>query len=759
MITAIITATQMYKEYDFEKQGIQHNLDTYQKIFGNSVATALWNLDDGQLNATLAGASALKDIAGILLEDVDGKTLFQSGLAPEHFTSEMTHYIDTHDLFYETFDVKFRDKQIGHLYVFSSGAIVFSKVKYNFIFIVVYAIIKSIILWLLFLWAFNRFLVRALDEFVSKMESTDFDSLTELEASDKTISTFNSRELLRLDSVFQQLKSRILRSKKTLHDLNANLESTVEKRTKLLSRQQNLLEAMSAQGRIGAWEYDVDTDTMYWSEMARNIFHVNDDFIPSRNNTLAFFNATYQKRMEEVERNAFLHGEPWAIELPMTAENGEEIWVSVTGDVERINNQTVRLFGSFQDINARVMANLELTSAKEKAEATDKTKSEFLASMSHEIRTPMNGLVGMIHVLLKTELDDSQRVQAKLSLSSAESLLAILNDILDISKIEAGRFELEQIDFDIHELLEEQHKFWNAKSHAKELSFELDLAGLEHNLVNGDPNRVKQIVSNLVNNAIKFTPAGEIKVSAKSEFKDGQYLVFLDVADTGIGIEANKLDAIFDSFTQADFSTTRQYGGTGLGLTIVQELVNMMDGQISVTSTIGQGSCFSCRLTLGKSSSINTMTNRVLKPQKTARIENEDFTSMGIRILLVEDNLVNQIVAQTMLSQIGLECDIVENGRLALQTLRASSNTAPYSLILMDCQMPEMDGYEATAKIRQGDVGERYLNIPIIAMTANAMVGDREKCLKSGMDDYLSKPISPDTLEQKLKLWSISPGN
>lgn len=750
----------MYKEYDFEKQGIKHNLDTYQKIFGQSVATALWNLDDEQLNATLSGASALTDIAGILLEDTDGKTLFQSGFAPAHYTVDIEQYVDEMNLFYEPFNVQFRDKQIGTLYVFSSDAIVFNKVKYNFIFIVVYAIVKSVLLWLLFLWAFNRFLVKALDQFVSKMESTDFDSLSELEADSKNISTFNARELERLDSVFKQLKTRILRSKKTLHSLNANLESTIEKRTKLLSRQQNLLEAMSLQGRIGAWEFDVETQTMYWSEMARNIFGVSDDFIPDRETTLKFFKDQHKASMEDVERQAFRDGTSWEMELPITTAKGEEIWIAVTGDVERHGGRTVRLFGSFQDINARVIANQELTLAKEKAEAADKTKSEFLASMSHEIRTPMNGIVGMLHILLQTELNDSQRSQAELSLSSAKSLLAILNDILDISKIEAGRLELEHINFDLLHLFEEQHKLWSVKANSKDLYFELDTRELVYRRVNGDPNRVKQIISNLINNAIKFTPTGSIKITAKSVVESSHYLIEFSIIDTGIGIAEDKLDSVFDSFTQADFSTTRKYGGTGLGLTIVQELVEMMSGNISVTSQPGKGSCFRCCLRLSKPTA-----GHVDKPKENqSHTQLTEDTSISVaapvpehaRILLVEDNQINQVVAQTMLAQLGYQCDIAANGLEAISILKDGKNKADYSVILMDCQMPEMDGYEATSRIRQGEAGDAFITMPIIAMTANAMLGDKEKCLKAGMDDYLSKPFEPDTLEQILSIWSGS---
>jgi len=555
-------------------------------------------------------------------------------------------------------------------------------------------------------------------------------------------------------------------------------------------------------------------------------------------------------------------------------------------------------------------AHKELEDRANELERLNQTKSDFLACMSHEIRTPMNGVVGMLGLLRKSKLTEDQEYKADIAQSSANSLLALINDILDFSKIDSGKLDLETIDFDLSCMLGEFVQTMAFRAQEKGLELILDTSKLSHSAVKGDPSRLGQILTNLVGNAIKFTAQGEIVIRVSLERGSNNNGIFwCSVADTGIGIQANKLSVLFDTFTQVDASTTREYGGTGLGLSICKSLCEKMGGDIKVTSVAGAGSCFEFNVALGVNHdqrrsvpSINidklnilvvddNTTNReILRGQlepwgaqileaasgeDAIRSLEENFSDAGaspfdigiidmqmpemdgaqlasilkadarfkdiklimmtsmagrgdaqyfaqlgfnayfskpvtpsdlfdalsvlmeggevlteatplvthhylhslagdteyslqrdpefipvdnklanIRILLVEDNEINQFVALGILESIHLTADVAVDGLAALQTLNNAQENDRYQVVLMDCQMPRMDGFEATRQIRLGKAGKINQGIPIIAMTANAMKGDREKCLESGMNDYLSKPIEPDVLQAALVKWT-----
>ena len=527
-----------------------------------------------------------------------------------------------------------------------------------------------------------------------------------------------------------------------------------------------------------------------------------------------------------------------------------------------------------------------LEDEKAVAEKALKIKSEFLASMSHEIRTPMNGVLGMLHLLMETELNDDQITKARLAKTSAESLLNLINDILDFSKVESGKLEIEKIDFDIIELLENTTEGLSKLAEDKAISLILDTSDIDIAMLNCDPGRIRQVLNNLLSNAIKFTHQGDVTVTARlCEEITGQFSLICEVRDTGIGIEQAKLDSIFDSFTQVDASTTRQYGGTGLGLAIARKLCQIMGGDIHALSSPGQGSKFTFTVILDNSKqqsdktynlnlegthfivldseltntqniakqlnkwgaktktsastesilsqlkadegNLNKSDNTIIlvnselpgqtgldfikavkqsfsknnvscilmsplsfnhansrlkesgvseffyrpvtkiklfnaiksiqipsleNPSHTLELIEEISLPANKRVLLVEDTPINQLVVKGILSAFDVTCDVADNGLSALDKLQKSDN---YDLILMDCQMPEMDGYEATKEIREDKAGKHYQSIPIIAMTANAMQGDEEKCLDAGMNDYMSKPISAEIIKEKLAKWLI----
>lgn len=450
------------------------------------------------------------------------------------------------------------------------------------------------------------------------------------------------------------------------------------------------------------------------------------------------------KHATERIRHAIANREPIEITLLNYKKNGEAFYNRLNLTPVKINGEVTHYIGFQQDVTQQRQTEQYLQEAREKAEDSARLKSSFLASMSHEIRTPIHGISGVLQLLEASKLNSEQKHYLSLAKFSIQGLLHIVNDILDFSKIEAGQLQIEDAPFDIITSLENLQSQYAIMCQEKGLAlhFHFNLEGCH--TVKGDEVRFRQILSNLLGNAVKFTESGSIEVSTSVErLTNGKLKLTCSVSDTGIGIAPEKQDTIFEVFTQEDLSTTRKFGGTGLGLSISKQLCELMGGSIQLESEKGKGSTFTFNILLDE-------VNDAL-PISTVDAKYKTATkAKKCKVLIVEDNEINQVIVKQQLNN-----HITLSAKSGVEALEALNKTkATFDIILMDCQMPDMDGFEATKRIREGEAGERYIAVPIIALTANAMKGDKERCQEAGMDDYLSKPFDAQDLLDKVEHWT-----
>lgn len=435
-------------------------------------------------------------------------------------------------------------------------------------------------------------------------------------------------------------------------------------------------------------------------------------------------------------------GAPYRPEYRVARADGREIWVAGTARlVTNEEGKPIRLVGALRNITSQKADERALVRAKEEAEAANRAKSAFLATMSHEIRTPLNGVLGMAQAMAGDDtLSPVQRERIEVIRQSGESLLTILNDVLDLSKIEAGKLDLETARFDVDEVAKTVHATFQAIAEAKGLDFEFCVDKAAKGIYEGDQVRVRQILWNLVSNALKFTEKGGVKVRIGRQDE----ALSLTVFDSGIGMTAFQLAGLFRKFAQADASTTRKYGGTGLGLAICRELAEAMGGTVSATSAPGMGSTFTAVLPLKK------VAGAAVKPRKPSKARARRAPAADhrpVRVLAAEDNTMNQLVLKTLLAQIGVEPEIVPDGRAAVEAWEREA----WDVILMDVQMPVMDGPTATGLIRARERSEGRARTPIVALTANAMPDQIAEYLQSGMDAFVAKPIEAQRLYEALQ--------
>jgi len=511
-----------------------------------------------------------------------------------------------------------------------------------------------------------------------------------------------------------------------------------------LLRSQTLFKAAQELLQLGYWDLDLASGKITWSP---EVFAIHGLDLaagePDMQSLAKFYVPQDFALLEAAAQRAIKTGESYRFDLRIIYGQTREVrHVAATGGVLRnpVTQVVERLFGTIFDITHRKQLEETLESARAAAEASVQAKSNFLATMSHELRTPLNGIVGMTSLLRKSNLDPRQLEYCETIQQSTEALVAVVNDILDWSKIEAGKIQLEKLGFDLVALVRGVTDILRPMADAKGIELGIVIQGGRLPAVVGDPARLRQVLLNLGANAIKFTEQGSVNIRVLPLASErGQLPIRIEVVDTGIGITPQQIKRLFERFSQADASTTRRFGGTGLGLAISKSLVELMGGEIGVLSQAGEGSTFWIKLHMP----VEILEQSVASVQS---IHQETEATVPLKILIAEDGLVNQRIATLVLEQAGHHPEIADDGLVALN----KALTGNYDLILMDCQMPEMDGYESTRRMR----AEMVRRVPIIGLTASALMDDRRGCMEAGMDDFLAKPYRAEELLEIVKRWS-----
>lgn len=525
-----------------------------------------------------------------------------------------------------------------------------------------------------------------------------------------------------------------------LQDLNASLEEEISEK---ITAEESLKKAQNV-AHLGNWTWDVVNNIVQWSDGMYDIFGIEKNRVSGKLND-AISKVIHPDDLGlllPANASLFLEMKPIEYRIIWADHSIHYIWSKAGDAVVDESGKPVFLSGICQDVTERKV----IEDAKKNAEAANDAKRTFLANMSHEIRTPINAIIGFNYLIEKTKLTEVQRNYVEKTILSAKNLLELVNDILDFSKIEANKVDLEEIEFELMEVVNSVSSIVSTDLHIKKLRLSNEIDPTIPKVLKGDAFKLSQVLLNLVNNSVKFTEQGEVAIVIEVESKNDQYIVLkFIIKDTGIGMSEDQQSNLFIAFSQVDMSTTRKYGGTGLGLSISKSLVELMGGNISVKSQLGIGSqfTFTCKFEW----------NDAYKMGKLVDVENssEEISEKlfkNIRILLVEDNELNQELAKAILEEYGFIISIANNGSEALHMVQRES----FELILMDLQMPVMDGYEATRKMREMD---DLQPVPIIAMSAHAMKGIKEKVCEAGMNDYIMKPFDVNKMLSIIKKWVL----
>ncbi|KXJ61628.1 MAG: hybrid sensor histidine kinase/response regulator, partial [Alteromonas sp. Nap_26] len=514
----------------------------------------------------------------------------------------------------------------------------------------------------------------------------------------------------------------------------------------ILAERNLLLSQVTNLAGVGTWELNLDTQALSWSGALKRMLHMHGEKILKPEDVTNLI-ADDAQRKDYIERFAYMikTGKDFVYELEVRTDAGEPRWLESRAHPIIENGRCIKVIGATMDITQTYLDKAVLQHKSELAENALKTRSEFLDKISHEIRTPIHGVLGMLEVLMGTSLNSKQFELASNASKSADSLLKIVNDILDFSNIEAGDIPFEEAATDLALTIEEQVPMFARLAKQKGLKLNVSTENLKGKVFKADKLRLGQILLNLLNNAMKFTKEGNVTVETNCiRYGKGKFQVKIVVTDTGIGISEQQQKLIFSPFMQVENSAQRGYGGTGLGLSLVSKIAEHYQGNVDVNSHLGVGSRFTVTLMLDDATT-GADIEKIYASRNDFSPTRQELSRL--KALIVEDNEINQLVIKEQLKEIGLPSELAINGKEGVEKVKRSfAEKSPYAVIFMDCHMPVMDGLEATRHIRA--LGEQAKQIPIIALTANVLTGDKEKCLKSGMNDFISKPVGVSRLKE-----------
>jgi PAS domain S-box-containing protein len=743
VFSAVISTVEFYGDLQDTQDQTDNNLLSIGDLAVPALVQSAWTFDRQQLQIQIESLSELSVVSQVRLELKNGEEFVHG---QEHLSANSMQR--EYPLIYEEIGKVYG---LGTLYLSNDFALQKQQLiqKWGVRFLGNFFL--TIFMALVIGWLFQVLVTRRVLALRDRIYGLTADEIRQLEPS------LPLESFAKYDDEISDLSESII---SLWHTGGDALRASEQIERELRSSEERFNNAMRG-ANDGLWDWNLQTNEVYysprWFEM---LGYKEGEFDNSLDTWGTLVNPEDKDGVLRLAED-YIQGRTDRFHIEMRMRHKDGHWVDVLARAFLVKEQStpVRMVGTHVDITerknqARALREVNLDLEKKVQERTqslimaNQAKSQFLANMSHEIRTPMNAIIGMSHLALKTDLDDQQRNYISKVSKSAEGLLGILNDILDFSKIEAGKLELELTAFQLKDVISHMMSLVKLKSEEKSQHFNVDIEKDVPGELIGDALRIGQVLVNLANNAVKFTPDGgfiSVFVSVQ-EKTDKEVILLFMIEDSGIGLSSEEQDKLFQSFSQADSSTTRKFGGSGLGLAISSKLVDMMQGRIWVESEKDKGSRFYFTVRLGYQEEIHSQAT--IQPAE----ENVCLECLnGARILLVEDNEFNQELAMEVLQMKGITVAVASNGQEALDILETNS----FDGVLMDCQMPVLDGYEATRRIRKQD---KFKGLPVIALTANAMKGDKEKVLAVGMNDYVTKPFDPEVMFATLAKWIKSSG-